>query len=129
MAERAEWPERHYDWRERRFEFSDSERGRRAPAGKVWSIREMFSYSTGIEEFTTHLKVMASGLEDAYFTTYDCDDSCGWDQHDEDDYGMFVVGLRPATDADKTASQRHAEQKEANERAEFERLKEKYANG
>lgn len=110
-------PEAKHQWGERRF-WTDH-----APEGKCWTLREMFSYITEIEDFTAHLLAMAEGLERAYFTQTDLD------ADGEDSYGIFVCGLRPMTDADKTYDDMDRERKEQDERAMLAHLKEKYEIG
>ena len=106
-------------WEEKRFYIEG------APDGMCWSVRQMFSYSTLIERFIPHLQEMAEGLERAHFETYDYDPQQG-DFDNEDNYGIFVIGLRPRTADDKTTAERRAEAREREERARLAELRAKY---
>lgn len=111
----TESPQPEYAWKERHFWVEA------APAGTCWSMREPFSYSTGLPRFLEHVEAMAEGLDRAYVTFYDHrgdypDDSCDW----------FVVGLRPLTPEDRTEAERRAEYEEQIEREQLAHLKEKY---
>ena len=106
-----------FQWKERRW-YADG-----APEGKVWSVREMFCYGVDLGRFIPHLQAVAEGLERPYFT--DCD-LTNYDWEDDDDRGMFVVGLRPMTPSDKTQAQLDAEFKESTEREQLKTLLAKY---
>ena len=109
-----------YEWKERRFYT-----GHGAPAGMCWSVREMFSYRSALEHFIPHLQAMAEGLERAHFETYDYDEQ--WSGTDDDDnFGMFVIGLRPMSDDDVTNAEAEARRREILEREQLARLKAKY---
>lgn len=109
-----------YEWAERRFYVDGA-----CPPGMCWSVREMFSYRNGLDHFIPHLQAMADGLERASFETYDYDER--WSgTNDDDNFGMFVVGLRPMTDDDETAAQAAARRQEILEREQLAHLKAKY---
>ncbi len=100
--------QRTYSWQER------SVSSKNAPKGQVWVAREMFSYTSDIPGFTSHLQAMAEGLDQAHYTEYDPED------HDEySDPGHFVVGLRPITDEDRAVVDWQEQQAEKREREEL----------
>lgn len=89
------------------------------PNGKTWVVRQMFSYQTVLDRFVPHLLAMGEGLERAYFTEWG-------DVNDQDDAGVFVIGLRDTSDEDAAAAKARAEMVEAKERQLLADLLEKY---
>lgn len=112
--------EREYQWTERRWHTH------RAPAGQCWSVREMCSYTTALERFIPHLQAMAEGLERAYYS--ECDYDADRSHDSDDDYGVFVIGLRPMTPEDKTEDMLRAERQEYEEREQLAHLMDKYGD-
>lgn len=85
--------------------------------GLVREYRLLHSYNPGIESLTNHLRAMAEGLDNPYFSDI-------VNEHGESEY--YVVGSRPGTEAELAwlDEEEHAEERE--DRAQLADLLEKY---